>query len=57
MIYCSGNAKAATKYIKSFQDAADVQLHCVMKEEAGASFKAELKKYIQLVQDSLVLFE
>ena len=55
--YCSGSAKAATKYIESFQKEFMVKLHCVIKEKDGAKFLAEMVKYIQLVRYSLVLFK
>ena len=57
MTYCSGSAEAATKYIKSFEKEFEVKLHCVTKEKDGAKFLAEMSKYIQLVRNSLVLFD
>ena len=57
MSYRSGSAEAAKHYIESFSKAADVQMHDLIKEEAGASFKEELKSYIKLVLVSLTLFQ
>ena len=53
----SGSVEAAENYIQSFSKAADVQMHDLFKEEAGASFKEELKTYIKLVLFSLTLFQ
>ena len=57
MSYRSGSPEAAKNYIESFSKAADVQMHDLIKEEAGASFKEELKTYIKLVLFSLTLFQ
>ena len=57
MTCCSGSVQAATKYIESFRKAFDVAMHCVTSREHGAQFKFSMEEYIQLVQDSLELFE
>jgi len=57
LVKLTGSAEAATKYIKSFEKEFEVKLHCVTKEKDGAKFLAEMSKYIQLVRNSLVLFD
>jgi len=55
LVRLTGSPEAAKNYIESFSKAADVQMHDLIKEEAGASFKEELKSYIKLVLVSLTL--
>merc|ERR1719167_2090477 len=57
LVRLTGSVEAAENYIQSFSKAADVQMHDLFKEEAGASFKEELKTYIKLVLFSLTLFQ
>jgi len=57
LVRLTGSAEEAKNYIESFSKAADVQMHDLIKEEAGASFKEELKSYIKLVLVSLTLFQ
>merc|ERR1719209_2552469 len=57
LVRLTGSTEAAMNYIQSFSKAADVQMHDLIKEEAGASFKEELKSYIKLVLVSLTLFQ
>jgi len=57
LVRLTGSLEAAMNYIQSFSKAADVQMHDLIKEEAGASFKEELKSYIKLVLVSLTLFQ
>ena len=57
MTYCSGSVKAATKYIKSFRDDFAVAMHCVTSRKEGARFKFNMEEYIQLVENSLFVFE
>ena len=47
---------AAQNYVKSFEKAVAVKMFCITKEEFGSKFKAELVYYIQLVLESIDMY-